>query len=306
MLRSANKIVYNKNLIFHKNLARIGPRQKNMIEFDIPNYRRIDSKLYEKEKRKLLIELVKLQNWIIQEKKKIAVVFEGRDTAGKTGSISVLSKYLIPKHCRLVKLGIPTARESKNWFQRYEKQLPDVGELVFFDRSWYTRALVESTMGYCTKGQYKSFMKKVVPWEKKLRENGTEILKFYLSIEKGTQKMRIEKRKNSPLVYWKISENDLKGLDRWDIFTLYKEQMFKNTSYSEAPWIVLNANDKKIAVLHALRYILGRFDYPDKKLPKPKVWTENINDYSLKINKVPFDNLSYQQYKVLKVMADAE
>ena len=277
-----------------------------MIEFDIPNYRRIDSKLYEKEKRKLLIELVKFQNWIIQEKKKIAVVFEGRDTAGKTGSISVLSRYLIPKHCRLVKLGIPTARESKNWFQRYEKQLPDEGELVFFDRSWYTRALVESTMGYCSKGQYKSFMKKVVPWEQKLRENGTEILKFYLSIEKGTQKMRIEKRKNSPLVYWKISENDLKGLDKWDIFTLYKEQMFKNTSYSEAPWIVLNANDKKIAVLHALRYILGRFDYPDKKLPKPKVWTENINDYSLKINKVPFDNLSYQQYKVLKVMADAE
>ena len=243
------------NLIFHKNLARIDFRQKSMIEFDIPNYRRIDSKLYEKEKRKLLIELVKLQNWIIKEKKKIAVVFEGRDTAGKTGSISVLSKYLIPKHCRLVKLGIPTARESKNWFQRYEKHLPDIGELVFFDRSWYTRALVESTMGYCTKGQYKSFMKKVVPWEQKLRENGTEILKFYLSIEKGTQKMRIEKRKNSPLVYWKISENDLKGLDKWDIFTLYKEQMFKNTSYSEAPWIVLNANDKKIAVLHALRYL---------------------------------------------------
>ena len=149
-------------------------------------------------------------------------------------------------------------------------------------------------------------MRKVVPWEQKLRENGTEILKFYLSIEKGTQKMRIEKRKNSPLVYWKISENDLKGLDKWDIFTLYKEQMFKKTSYSEAPWIILNANDKKIAVLHALRYILGRFDYPDKKLPKPKVWTENINDYSLTINKVPFNNLSYQQYKVLKVMADAE
>ena len=294
------------NLIFHKNLARIDFRQKSMIEFDIPNYRRIDSKLYEKEKRKLLIELVKLQDWVIQEKKKIAVVFEGRDTAGKTGSISVLSKYLIPKHCRLVKLGIPTARESKNWFQRYEKQLPDVGELVFFDRSWYTRALVESTMGYCTKGQYKSFMKKVVPWEQKLRESGTEILKFYLSIEKGTQKMRIEKRKNSPLVYWKISENDLKGLDKWDIFTLYKEQMFKKTSYSEAPWIVLNANDKKIAVLHALRYILGNFDYPGKKLPKPKVWTENINDYSLTINRVPFNNLSYQQYKVLKVMADEE
>ena len=106
-----------KKLFFQENLARIRLRQKNMIEFDIPNYRRIDSKLYEKEKRKLLIELVKLQNWIIEEKKKIAVVFEGRDTAGKTGSISILSKYLIPKHCRLVKLGIPTAKESKNWFQ---------------------------------------------------------------------------------------------------------------------------------------------------------------------------------------------
>ena len=162
-----------------------------MIEFDIPNYRRIDSKLYEKEKRKLLIELVKLQDWIIQEKKKIAVVFEGRDTAGKTGSISVLSKYLIPKHCRLVKLGIPTENESKNWFQRYEKQMPETGELVFFDRSWYTRALVEATMGYCTERQYKSFMKKVIPWEERFMENDTKILKFYLSIEKGTQKMRI-------------------------------------------------------------------------------------------------------------------
>ena len=184
--------------------------------------------------------------------------------------------------------------------------MPETGELVFFDRSWYTRALVEATMGYCTERQYKSFMKKVIPWEERFMENDTKILKFYLSIEKGTQKMRIEKRKNSPLVYWKISENDLKGLDRWDIFTLYKEQMFKNTSHPEAPWIVLNANDKKIAVLHALRYILGTFDYPNKDLPKPKIWTENINDYSLTINKVPFNNLSYQQYKILKVLADEE
>jgi polyphosphate kinase 2 len=275
-----------------------------MIEFDIPNYRRIDSKIYEKEKRKLLIELVKLQDWIIKKEKKIAVVFEGRDTAGKTGSISILSKYLIPDHCRLVKLGIPSERESKEWFKRYEKQMPNTGEIVFFDRSWYTRALVESTMGYCSKRQYTSFMNKVVPWEKQKKEEGTEILKFYLSIEKGTQKVRIDKRQNSPLVYWKISENDLKGLHKWDIFTLYKEQMFKKTSYDESPWIVLNANDKKIAVLHALRYILGHFNYPDKDLPKPKIWTEGINDYSLNINKVSFNNLSYQQYKTLKIFAD--
>ena len=275
-----------------------------MIEFDIPDYKRINEELYEKEKRKLLIELLKLQNWIIKSKRKIALVFEGRDTAGKTGSISVLSKYLIPDHCKLVALGKPTEKESKKWFKRYEKHLPNTGEIVFFDRSWYTRALVEATMGYCTKRQYTYFMKNVIPWEKKQIEEGVEFFKFYLSIEKNTQKKRIDKRVTSPLVYWKISENDFKMLDKWDAFTLYKEQMFKRTSYDEAPWVVLNANNKKVAILSALRFILNSFDYPDTDLPKPKTWSEGLNNYKVEINKVLFENLSYQQYKTLRVFAD--
>ena len=248
--------------------------------------------------------MLKLQNWIIKSKRKVALVFEGRDTAGKTGSISVLSKYLIPDHCKLVALGKPTEKESKKWFKRYEKYLPKTGELVFFDRSWYTRALVEATMGYCTKRQYTFFMKNVVPWEQKQIEDGVEFFKFYLSIEKNTQQRRIDKRATSPLVYWKISENDFKMLDKWDAFTLYKEQMFKRTSYEEAPWIVLNANNKKVAILSALRFILNSFDYPDKNLPKPKIWSEGLNNYKVKINKVLFENLSYQQYKTLRVFAD--
>ena len=147
-------------------------------------------------------------------------------------------------------------------------------------------------------------MKNVVPWEQKQIADGVEFFKFYLSIEKNTQQRRIDKRATSPLVYWKISENDFKMLDKWDAFTLYKEQMFKRTSYREAPWVVLNANNKKIAILSALRFILNAFDYPDKDLPKPKKWSEGLNNYKVKINKVPFENLSYQQYKTLRVFAD--
>ena len=147
-------------------------------------------------------------------------------------------------------------------------------------------------------------MKNVIPWERKQIEEGVEFFKFYLSIEKNTQQKRIDKRATSPLVYWKISENDLKMLDKWDAFTLYKEQMFKRTSYEEAPWIVLNANNKKVAILSALRFILNAFDYPEKDLPKPKIWSEGLNNYKVEINKVLFENLSYQQYKTLRVLTD--
>ena len=255
--------------------------------------------LYEREKKKLLIELSKLQKWIIAENKKIAVVFEGRDTAGKTRSISTLSKYLIPDFYRLVKLGNPTPNESKKWFKRYEKHFPKNGEIVFFDRSWYTRALVEATMNYCSKRQYQNFMQKVVGWEQKHIDNDVEILKFYLSIEKNTQAKRINDRASSPLVYWKISDNDFKMLDKWDIFTLYKEQMFKRTSHNTAPWVVINANNKRIAGLNALRYILNYFQYPNKNLPKPKDWSVAMNNYEIFINNTKFDKLTYEQYKVL-------
>lgn len=275
-----------------------------MFEYDIAEYSQINPVLYRRELRRLQAEFLKLQKWIIEEKKKIAIVFEGRDTAGKTGSISVLSKYLIPEHVKLVKLGIPTKWESTHWFPRYEKHMPETGEIVFFDRSWYTRALTEITMNYCSQRQYKNFMKKVIPWEKGHLDKGTEIVKIYLSVEKNIQKKRFEKRRNSPLIFWKFSENDLKVADRWDAFTFYKDQMFSSTSHEESPWVIINANTKMVAALNSLRYILEKFDYPEKNIPKPKVWSEGMNIYNLKINGVLFENLTYDQFKVLNSFAD--
>ena len=275
-----------------------------MLEYDIAEYSQINPDLYRRELRKLQAEFLKLQRWVIQEKKKIAIVFEGRDTAGKTGSISVLSKYLIPEHVRLVKLGIPTKRESQHWFSRYEKHMPNVGEIVFFDRSWYTRALTEITMNYCSERQYKYFMKNVLSWEKGFSDENIEIVKIYLSVKKDIQKKRFEKRKNSPLIFWKFSKNDLKVADRWDAFTFYKNQMFATTSSEKSPWVVINANTKMVASLNSLRYILEKFEYPEKNIPKPKKWSKGMNIYNLKINGVKFENLSYDQFKVLSSFSD--
>ena len=275
-----------------------------MLEYDIAEYSQINPDLYRRELRKLQAEFLKLQRWVIQEKKKIAIVFEGRDTAGKTGSISVLSKYLIPEHVRLVKLGIPTKRESQHWFSRYEKNMPNVGEIVFFDRSWYTRALTEITMNYCSERQYKYFMKNVLSWENEFSKENIEIVKIYLSVKKDIQKKRFEKRKNSPLIFWKFSENDLKVADRWDAFTFYKNQMFATTSSEKSPWVVINANTKMVASLNSLRYILEKFEYPEKNIPKPKKWSKGMNIYNLKINGVKFENLSYDQFKVLSSFSD--
>ena len=275
-----------------------------MLEYDIAEYSQINPDLYRRELRKLQAEFLKLQRWVIQEKKKIAIVFEGRDTAGKTGSISVLSKYLIPEHVRLVKLGIPTKRESQHWFSRYEKHMPNVGEIVFFDRSWYTRALTEITMNYCSERQYKYFMKNVLSWENEFSKENIEIVKIYLSVKKDIQKKRFEKRKNSPLIFWKFSENDLKVADRWDAFTFYKNQMFATTSSEKSPWVVINANTKMVASLNSLRYILEKFEYPEKNIPKPKKWSKGMNIYNLKISGVKFENLSYDQFKVLSSFSD--
>ena len=275
-----------------------------MLEYDIAEYSQINPDLYRRELRKLQAEFLKLQRWVIQEKKKIAIVFEGRDTAGKTGSISVLSKYLIPEHVRLVKLGIPTKRESQHWFSRYEKHMPNVGEIVFFDRSWYTRALTEITMNYCSERQYKYFMKNVLSWENEFSKENIEIVKIYLSVKTDIQKKRFEKRKNSPLIFWKFSENDLKVAARWDAFTFYKNQMFATTSSEKSPWVVINANTKMVASLNSLRYILEKFEYPEKNIPKPKKWSKGMNIYNLKINGVKFENLSYDQFKVLSSFSD--
>jgi len=275
-----------------------------ITELDQREYKKLDDKAYSLEKRRLQIELLKLQEDVIKNKRKLCVIFEGRDTAGKSSAIKLFSEYLIPKNFKYVHLGIPTKWESSHWFQRWEKVLPGEGEIAFLDRSWYTRSVIEPVMGYCTENQYKYFMSKVNSWEDKIIDDGTEIIKFYFSLSKDQQERRIHARELSELKYWKLSENDKKIIDKWDIFTLYKDRMFKKTGRENSPWVIINSNNKMIARLTALRYFLNETDYENKKLLKPLKWSENIANYSAKIEGVRFENLNYDQYMILTKYSD--
>jgi polyphosphate kinase 2 len=275
-----------------------------ITELDQREYKKLDNKAYSLEKRRLQIELLKLQEDVIKNKRKLCVIFEGRDTAGKSSAIKLFAEYLIPKNFKYVHLGIPTKWESSHWFQRWEKVLPTNGEIAFLDRSWYTRSVIEPVMGYCTENQYKYFMSKVNNWEDNLIKNGTEIIKFYFSLSKDQQERRINARELSELKYWKLSENDKKIMDKWDVFTLYKDRMFKKTGRDNSPWVIINSNNKMIARLTALRYFLNKTSYENKKLLKPLKWSENIANYSAKIEGVKFENLNYDQYMILTKYSD--
>ncbi len=232
---------------------------------------------YEKEKFDLQVELLKLQEWAKEKGKKIAIVFEGRDTAGKGSTIKRFTEYLNPRGFRIVALGVPTEEEKNNWFDRYEKYMPKPGEIVFFDRSWYNRAVVEPAMGYCTEKQYKDFMENVSDWEEELIKEGIVLIKFWFSITKDKQQKRFELRQKSPLKYWKFSPNDAKVVDKWDLITYYKNQMFNYTSTEKSPWVVINSNDKRIARLNAMRYVLNVVDYDDKNEEVTNFYPEVVN-----------------------------
>lgn len=221
--------------------------------------------IYENELRKLQIELVKLQRWIAKNKKRVAVIFEGRDAAGKGGSIRRFMEHLNPRSSRLVALNKPTEIERGQWyFQRYIKELPNEGELVFFDRSWYNRAVVEPVMGFCTKEQYKDFLQQVPEFEHMLYEDGVVIIKFWLSITKEEQIKRFDSRNSTPLKRWKFSPVDKKGQELWDKYTYYKEEMFTKTHTTYCPWTIIKTNNKKTARLEAIRHVLSKFDYEGK------------------------------------------
>jgi len=238
----------------------------------------ITRKQYETEKFGLQIELLKLQEWVVKNKKKVAIVFEGRDAAGKGSTIKRFTEYLNPRGFKIVALGLPTEEEKKNWFVRYEKHMPQPGEIVFFDRSWYNRAIVEPAMGYCSEEQYNDFMENVLDWEQHLMMDEDIILiKFWFSITKEKQELRFDLRKSSPLKYWKFSPNDAKVIDKWDIIGKYKNQMFNKTANSNSPWVIVNSNDKKIGRLNAIRYVLSQIDYDDKNEEAGKYYPEVIN-----------------------------
>ena len=238
----------------------------------------ISRKQYEKEKFALQVELLKLQEWVQRTKAKVCIVFEGRDSAGKGSTIKRFTEYLNPKGFRVVALGMPTDEEKKNWFARYENYLPKPGEIVFFDRSWYNRAVVEPAMGYCTEDQYREFMENVNEWEESLvEERGIILIKLWFSITREKQLQRFELRQKSPLKYWKFSPNDAKVISKWDIIGQYKNQMFDKTSTPFAPWVIINSNDKKIGRLNAMRYVLSEIDYTGKDPNACQYYPEVVN-----------------------------
>ena len=234
-------------------------------------------KQYDSEKYQLQVELLKLQEWVIKNNKKVAIVFEGRDAAGKGSTIKRFIEYLNPRGFRVVALGVPTEEEKNNWFGRYEKHLPNAGEIVFFDRSWYNRAVVEPAMEYCSEEQYQDFMDNVIDWEEKMIRNGVILIKFWFSITQDKQIKRFELRQKSPLKYWKFSPNDAKVLDKWEIIGNFKRQMFQQTSSRLSPWVIINSNDKKIGRLNAIRYVLSTIDYDDKNQEAGKYYSEVVN-----------------------------
>jgi len=262
-------------------------------------YKLLTNNQFHEEKFHLQRELLKLQEWLLKNKKKLAVVFEGRDAAGKGSAINRISENLMTKYYRVVELGTPTEKQNRNWLRTYQKLLPQEGEIVFFDRSWYSRAVIQPTMGYCTDNQYEYFMRNVVDWEKQMVENDTILIKFYLSISIDTQATRFDIRRNHDLKYWKLSKNDLESVDHWESYTTYKEKMFEKTGWDKAPWLVINADNKLVAQLNSLRYILKRIDYSDKKDLEPRIWDADETNRSMMFLNVKFDNLSEEQYKLL-------
>ncbi len=231
----------------------------------IPFQKVEETLLYNEEIRFLQIELVKLQQWILKNNKRVAVIFEGRDAAGKGGNIRRFMEHLNPRSSRLVALNKPTTVEKGQWyFQRYIKELPNPGEIVFFDRSWYNRAVVEPVMDFCTKKEYKEFMVQVPEFEHMLYEDGLIIIKFWLSISKEEQSRRFDSRNANPLKRWKFSPVDKKGQELWDTYTHYKDEMFSKTHTSYSPWMIIKTNNKKVARLEAMRHVLSNFDYDGK------------------------------------------
>lgn len=217
---------------------------------------------YVAELKKQQEELIKLQNWVIKNDQKVVILFEGRDAAGKGGAIRRITEYINPRHFRTVALNIPTDDERKQWFfQRYINQLPKPGEIVFFDRSWYNRAVVEPVNNFCTEREYKIFMTQVNDFEKMLVQSDTYLIKFYYSITKKEQAKRFNEIKKDPLKRWKMTPVDERAQALWDNYTEYKKKMFEQTNTKVAPWTILDANKKPSARLNTIKHILKVIPY---------------------------------------------
>ena len=235
------------------------------IEFKSSKYEKISFKDYETLLERYQIELLKLQKFVKEKGLKILILMEGRDAAGKGGTIKRLCEHLNPRGCRIVALEKPSNVEKTQWyFQRYVAHLPSGGEITIFDRSWYNRAMVEPVMGFCTHAEHKDFLRQVPKFEELLVSAGIILFKFYFSVSKEEQKRRFESRRTDPLKQYKLSPVDARSQELWNQYTLAKYSMLLASNTEFAPWTILDSNDKKIARLNAFRCILSRIDYPEK------------------------------------------
>ncbi|WP_230392811.1 polyphosphate kinase 2 [Pseudomonas guariconensis] len=220
---------------------------------------------YEKTKHALQIELLKVQSWVKETGQRVVILFEGRDAAGKGGTIKRFMEHLNPRGARIVALEKPSEQEKGQWyFQRYIQHLPTAGEMVFFDRSWYNRAGVERVMEFCTPLQYLEFMRQAPELERMLCNSGILLFKYWFSVNREEQLRRFISRRDDPLKHWKLSPIDIKSLDKWDDYTAAKEAMFFHTDTADAPWTVIKSDDKKRARINCIRHFLHSLDYPGK------------------------------------------
>ncbi|MCB1635057.1 MAG: polyphosphate kinase 2, partial [Xanthomonadales bacterium] len=234
-----------------------------------PYQNRLRRKTYEKQKYDLQVELLKLQHWVKETGQRVVILFEGRDAAGKGGTIKRFMEHLNPRGARVVALEKPTEIERGQWyFQRYIQHLPTAGEIVLFDRSWYNRGGVERVMGFCTDSEYSEFVRQAPEFERNLVRSGIHLIKFWFSVSRDEQRRRFKEREAHPLKQWKLSPIDRASLDKWDDYTRAKEAMFFYTDIAEAPWIVIKSDCKKRARLNALRYVLHRLPYSSKTLTR--------------------------------------
>ncbi len=259
-LSDASKVMKSSTMMSGKELLKI-----TYANGEYPYEKKMKLADYEKEKRSLQIELLKVQAWLKEKNKKVVTIFEGRDAAGKGGTIKRFTEHLNPRVARVIALEKPTDRELGEWyFQRYVKHLPTNGELILFDRSWYNRGGVEIVMGFCSKHDHLEFMRQAPMFERMLVNSDTILFKYWFSVTQQEQIRRFHSRKHDLLKQWKLSPIDVQSLDKWDAYTKARESMFFNTDTADAPWTVIKSDDKKRARLACIRHFLYTLDYDDK------------------------------------------
>jgi polyphosphate kinase 2 len=230
---------------------------------------RVKKKAYEKELKKLSVELVRLQEWVKHTGHRMVVIFEGRDAAGKGGAIKSISQSMSARVCRVVALAAPSEREKTQWyFQRYAPHLPSAGEIVLFDRSWYNRAGVERVMGFCTEDEYQEFLRSCPEFERMLVRSGIQLVKYWFSVSDEEQERRFQARLDDPTKHWKLSPMDLESRARWVEYSRAKDEMFSHTDIKQAPWYVVEADDKRAARLNLIAHLLGLVAHQDVERPK--------------------------------------